>query len=425
MLRNVGSNWVLIVATIAATYVTTPFIIHTFGDAGYGTWTLITAITGYMALLSLGVPAACVRYLTQHVSEGDPAKMNRTIGTCAGLYLMVGGAALAAGAVLSAFFVLYRIPLSYRTEAYVAFGMMVVYVSLGFVGLLPEGILFAHHDFVRRNMVRLTGVALRLALTLGLLQFGAHLTLLATIQLVGLLFDFTASVVIIRRQYPSIRISLADFDWGELKQIVAFSLYVLIGAMGARLSFETDALVIGAFLNVGSIAFYAVANSLIVYLMEFVIGIAAVVAPMTTKLVTEGKPDALREMFLRWSKVALSLTMAAGLFLMVLGPRFIAWWIDPSYEEPSGVVLQILMLSSFIFLPVRGVAQPMLVGIGKVKVPTIALLSAGVLNLVMSAALARPLGLAGVAIGTAVPNVLYAVLVLCLACREVQIPLSR
>jgi O-antigen/teichoic acid export membrane protein len=161
-----------------------------------------------------------------------------------------------------------------------------------------------------------------------------------------------------------------------------------------------------------------VANSLVVYLMEFVVAIAAVVAPMATKLNTERRDDELREMFLRWSKVALSLTLIAVLYLAVLGPQFIGWWIDPSYEEPSGRVLQILMVSCLLFLPVRGVALPIMMGLGKPKAPTIAFLAAGVLNIVLSIALAKPLGLVGVALGTAIPNVLFAVFVLVITCRE-------
>src|SRR5213592_1005800 len=100
MLRSVGSNWVLSLVTIAATYVTTPFVIHTLGQDGYGTWTLITAMTGYIGLLSLGVPMACVRYLAQHVAEGDWRKVNATIGSCAGLYLAIGAVAVVIGPAL-------------------------------------------------------------------------------------------------------------------------------------------------------------------------------------------------------------------------------------------------------------------------------------------------------------------------------------
>ena len=126
-------------------------------------------------------------------------------------------------------------------------------------------------------------------------------------------------------------------------------------------------------------------------------------------------------MFLMWSKISLSLTLAAGVFFIVLGPRFIGWWISADYEAPSGVVLQILMISSFVFLPVRGVALPILMGLGKPRIPTVAFVGAGVLNLILSIVLARPMGLAGVALGTAIPNVLFAGVVLAAACRELEL----
>jgi O-antigen/teichoic acid export membrane protein len=422
MLRNIGSNWVLIVATIAATYVLTPFVIDSLGQDGYGTWTLITAMTGFMSLLALGVPMASVRYLAQDVAEGDVEKMNKTIGTCLGLYLMIGAGALLVGAALTLVFVLFfDVPSALRVQALVAFGLMVVQVSAGFVGLLPEGIMFAHHDFVVRNLTRIGGVLLRLCLTVAALMLSTSLVALAAVQVVCLAFDCGVSWLLIRRCYPRIRISVADFDRRVLWRIFSFSLYVLLLTAGARLTFETDAIVIGAFMDVRSIPYYVVANSLIVYVMDFVIAIAAVVSPMATKLNSEGGLDRLREMFLRWSKVALSLSVMAGVYLIVLGPSFIGQWIDPSYEGPSGQVLQILMVSSLVFLPVRGVALPILLGIGKPRIPTIAFLIAGVLNVGLSVLLIGPMGLAGVALGTAIPNVLFAIVVLVVTCRELRL----
>jgi O-antigen/teichoic acid export membrane protein len=425
VLRNVGSNWVLTLVTIAATYVLTPFVIQTLGLEGYGTWTLITSMTGYIGLLALGVPMASVRYFAQYVAEGDQRKMNEAIGSCAGLYLMVGVGAALIGVALMVLLNIYEIPATFRPTAHVAFGLMVFYVSAAFIGLLPEGIMFAHHDFVVRNLVRIGGVLLRVSLTMGLLRLDASLVVLALIQIACLGFDFSVSWLLVRRRYPGVRLSLTDFDGGMLRRIFAFSLYVLLLNTGARLSFETDALVIGAFMSVGPIAFYAVANSLVVYLMDFIGSIAAVVSPMATKLNTEGKRADLREMFLKWSKAAMSLTIMAGLFLIVLGPRFIGRWIGPSFERPAGDVLQILMLSGLVFLPIRGVAVPILMGLGKPNVPAVAYLGAGLLNLGLSMLLVRPFGLPGVALGTAIPNVLFALVVLTTACRELEVSLPH
>lgn len=426
MLRNIGSTWIVTLVTIAATYLLTPFVIHRLGQEGYGIWTLITSLTGYISLLALGVPMACVRYLAQHVAEHDDRKVNEAIGSCAGLYLVMGAVAVLVGAALTSMLLsVYDIPPGLRREALVACGVMVCVASSAFIGLLPEGIMFAHHDFVTRNVIKVGGVLLRLSLTIGLLAMHGSLAVLAGIQLLCFIFDFSLSVLLIRRRYPAIRISLVDFTWRMVRQILSFSLYVLLLNAGARLCFETDALVIGAVVGVGSIPFYAVANSLIVYLMDFVIAIAAVIMPMTTRLRTEGDWVQLREIFLKWSKVALSLSVMVGLFLIVFGPRFVGWWIDPSFERPAGQVLQILMVSSLLFLPVRGVALPMLMGLGSPRIPTLVFLATGVLNLLLSVALARPLGLVGVALGTAIPNVLFAIVILIIACRTLGISTSH
>jgi O-antigen/teichoic acid export membrane protein len=253
------------------------------------------------------------------------------------------------------------------------------------------------------------------------LALRASLTALALVQVVCLVFDFGLCWLLVRRRYPATRVRLADLDWGMTRAIFAFSLYVLVLNAGARLSFETDSIVIGAYMNVGSIPYFTVANSFIIYLMEFLLAIAAVVMPTATRLQAQGKSAELGEIFLKWSKIALSLTLAAGLFLIVLGPRFIAWWVDPAFERPAGDVLQILMVSYLIFLPVRGVALPILMGLGKAGLPTVGFLVAGALNLGLSIALVRPLGLVGVALGTAIPNVLFAGVVFVQACRELDV----
>jgi O-antigen/teichoic acid export membrane protein len=425
MLRNVGSNWVLTGVSIATTYVLTPFIIRRLGGEGYGTWTLITAMTGYLSLMALGVPMACVRFLAQDVSECDARKINVTIGSCAGLYLIIAAVAAMVGLALAVMFrATTEIPEMWRAEAPIAFALMSAWVGASFIGFLPEGILFAHHDFVGRNIIRVAGVLLRCGLTITLLTLRASLIALASVQIACLAFDVTASLLLIRRRYPTVRVALRDFEWATARRVLSFSVYVLLLSAGARLSFETDALVIGAFIGVGSIPFYAVANSLVVYLMDFTVAIGAVVSPMATKLNTEGRVEELRGIFLKWSKVTLSLSVMAGVFLIVLGPRFIGWWIGAEYEQPSGEVLRILVVSCVAFLPVRCVALPILMGLGKPKAATFAFLGAGVANLVLSIGLARPLGLAGVAIGTAIPNVVFAAFVLVVACRELEIPVA-
>src|SRR5438445_5821613 len=163
---DVGCTGIDTVVTVHAAYLLTPYTLHKLGAAGYGTWNLINSITGYLGLLVLGVPMASVRYFAQHVADGDVRKLNAAIGSCTALYLMLGGVALLVGVGLYGFFsVGYDIPATVRGDAHWAFALTVLYVGVGFVAMLPNGVLSAHDDFVPRNMVRFAGVGLRFGVT--------------------------------------------------------------------------------------------------------------------------------------------------------------------------------------------------------------------------------------------------------------------
>lgn len=422
MIKNIGSNWLLTVMQVGVTFGLLPFTIRALGQEQYGTWILVASVTSYLSMLALGVPMATVRFVARSAAAADHAELNRAVGSCMGLYLMIGLASALVGlGLFFAFDAIYTVPPAYASQARWAFAIVVFNVSVSFIGQLPYGILSAHHEFVTRNYVQVSSLTLKLLLTLLLLSWRASFLWLALIQLLLFVFEFTVATRIVRRRWPHIRLSLRDFDPSMVRQILGFSLYVMLLNVGGQLVFQTDALVIGAYLPVETIPLFTVAASLAVYLMEFVIGIGAVVMPMAASLQAKGDLAQVREIFLKWSKITVSLTFAACLFLIVLGPRFLGWWIGPQFEAPAGEVLQILMLANLVFLPVRGVALPLLMGLGKPRVPALAFLGVGLLNLGMSLWLVRSVGLNGVAIGTAVPNILFAVVVLWLAGRELEV----
>src|SRR6185295_1171093 len=145
--------------------------------------------------------------------------------------------------------------------------------------------------------------------------------------------------------------------------------------VGTLLAFRADALVIGAFLPAEEATYFDMGNKFFDPLTQFLIAVGAVIMPMTTRLATLGQGEELRHLFLKWSKICLSLAL--------------------------------------------------LVGLGKPAFPALALLGMGAINLVLSLALVRSHGILGVAFGTALPNVLFAGAVLLRACRELDVPLAR
>lgn len=433
MLRNIGSNWALALVQLVVLVQLTPVQVRALGAPAQGAWLTVASLTSVLGLLILGVPMASVRFIAEHVAKKETERANEAIATCLGVCLALGGLALIAGAGLSIFFEhTYLRGAAWQSlgpnvirEARIAYWLVVAQVALGFAGQLPFGILESHHHFVGRNGVKMAGLLLRLALVVGVLRFYPSLIVLGVVQLGVMLTEFAVGLAVVKRSSPEIRFGLRGFDRARLKPILGFSVFAMLLNMGSQLAFQTDQLVINAFGTPEEGTLFDVGNKFFPPLTQIVLGIGMVMMPMATKLQASGDAEELREVFLKWSKVAFSIGLLVIGYLFVLAPEFIKWWMGPSFAQPSARVTRILAGAFVLFLPIRGVASPMLMGLGRPAIPALAMLGMGVVNLVASLALVRPLGLAGVAIGTAIPCALYSIVIALVACRVVDLPVSE
>ena len=431
MLKNIGANWVLNGLQILVLLKLAPFVVDALGRTQNGLWVTIVSMTGILSLLILGVPMASVRYVAEHVAKKDFERANAAVSTCLGICLGLGIAALLVGAALYGGFELaclrgaHAADLGPETirDARIAFAVVVAQVAAGFAMRLPYGIFDAHHDFVVRNAILGGELLLRLASTLGLLAWRASLPVLASVQVLCMLFEFAVALLVLRRRHPEIRFGLARFDRSLVREVLGFSVFAMLLNVGNLLAFRSDAMVIGARLDAAQVTYFDIGNKFFDPMTGLLIAVGAVVMPMATRLQATGEREELRRIFLKWSKISFSIVLLLGTYLLVLGPDFIGSWIGPDFASPSGSVLRVLMVSFLFYLPVRGVALPVLLGLGRPRAPALALLAMGILNLALSLALVGPLGILGVALGTAAPNVIFAGVLLVLACRELGVGL--
>jgi O-antigen/teichoic acid export membrane protein len=430
MIRNIGSNWMLALIQLVVLIQLTPVQVHALGAPAQGAWLTIASLTSLLGLMILGVPMASVRFITGHVARREIDEANRAIATCLAVTLGLGAVALGVGAACSVFFEhTYLRSAAWQTlgpgvlrEARVAYWIVVVQVALGFAGQLPFGIPEAHHDFLARNGVKIAGLFLRLVLVVAVLRHYPSLIVLGVVQLSVMLLELAVALAFIRRNHPEIRFGLRGLDRTRLRSILGFSVFVMLGNMGSQLAFQSDQMVINAVRGPEQGTLFDVGNKFFPPLVGIVLGIGMVMMPTATKLQVTGQMDELRHVFLKWSKVAVSIGLLAAVFLLVLAPQFIGWWMGPAFVGDSSRIARVLAVAFVFFLPARGVASPMLMGLGKPVLPAVALLAMGVINLALSLALVRPFGIVGVAVGTAVPAVIFAGTVVYIACGEVGVP---
>lgn len=282
----------------------------------------------------------------------------------------------------------------------------------------------AHRDFITRNCLLAGALILRVALVIGLLSSQPTISALALCPLGVLIFEWVGAMLLIRWRHKEIRFSIKSFDRSMLREIIGFSLFATLVNVGTMLAFRTDAMIIGSFGSAADVTNFDIGNKFFEPLVAAMIAVASVVLPTSTRMAAQGRKDELSGVFMKWSKVCVSIALLVGVYLLVLGPRFLAVWIGPSYEAVPGEVLRVLMVSFLFYLPIRGVALPILLGLGKARRPALGLLSMGLLNIGLSIYLISDYGIIGVAYGTAIPNVLYAVWILRETCRELKVSVS-
>jgi len=435
LFKHIASNWTLNVLQILVMLVLAPILVQALGRDGNGIWTAIVAATLFLELLALGVPLASVRHLSEAIAAGDRALERRLVAT--GLWVTIGLGVL--GVALGA--LLYwpfeakllgneswaQTPAETLSAAKIAYFITAVRVAASLGLRFPIAVFDAHRDFVTKNVVLGAGLLFRAAAVIAVVQWAPSLVWLAWIFVAETVLVFLAFKILVARRHADAPIGLGGFDRSLVKELLGFGVFAALLNVGSLIAFQLDSLVIGAFMDQGPdpITDFDFGNKFFLPLANLMFGIGAVIMPTATALKASGEERALEHVFLKWSKISLSVVLPIGLYLTVLGPRFLAAWVGPEYEATSGPVTRILAPSFVVFLTVRAVALPILLGTSRPGRAAGGLLVASLVNLGASIALVElGYGLVGVALGTAIPNVVFAGYLLVLTCRHLSVGLG-
>jgi O-antigen/teichoic acid export membrane protein len=401
-LRNVLSNWGAFVVSAAVGFFLSPFIVHNLGNSAYGAWVLLSSVTGYMGLLDLGVRSAVTKYVATLQARSDAMEASRIVSAAlvffslAGL-LAVGTAALFAEIGLHHF----NIAPDLIHSARVALVVTGFNVAVALVGGVFGGVIVGLQRFDRLNAVSITSTLIRTGLIIAAIRSGGALVSLALIHLIMAFFESVANLVLARRLYPELKYLRRDWGRHHLQKIFSFGFFASLLHVAGMFFMYSDSFIIGAFLPVGFVAYYAVGANLIHYGRMIVSGISQTVTPMVGAL--EGQADDIGTILLKASGVATLIVTPIALTLIQRGATFIDLWMGPEYGELSGRVAMILSVGLWVFASFQICTTTML-GLNKHRgmVPAF-FIEAGV-SILLSILLISRYGIVGVAIGSLAPR---------------------
>jgi O-antigen/teichoic acid export membrane protein len=408
--RNVLFNWLGTIANMAVGFFLSPFVLHHLGNVAYGVWIMAVSLVSYLSLLDLGMQSSVLRFVSKGHTRGDHEGASDAISAALWVRLQISALVLLLSSVLAAIFPFaFKIPPDLASDARIAIILVgvstAIAMSVGVVG----GVLSALNRYDLQNYVSLAQTSIRVIGVVVLLRRGHGIVAIAICDVVAALAGNLLLVWVARKLYPELRVQLKKPKKETLRQIWSYSWYAFLTTIAVQLVYQTDNLVVGAFVSASAVTFYAIANSLCRYVSQIVGAMGGTFVPAASTYEAAGDSASLLGLYKNGTRATMMISLPILVTLIIRGPSFIGLWMGPQYAQSSGTVL-IVLVSALFFSFVNRTASSIAFGIEKHKTMAIWSVGEGVANLVLSITLVHWYGIYGVAIGTLVPSLVIQLL---------------
>jgi O-antigen/teichoic acid export membrane protein len=418
--RNVSTRYLAIGIEAALGLVVLPFNVAHLGKAAYGLWMLTASVTAYFSILDLGYSGAIVKFVAQYRSRRDYRALNEILSTMFFVFATVGTVTYGIAVAIA----MHMDRLFHLTPDQVHVGQMVLLIiSLNVVAgtacSVFGGVINGFQRYDLNNIVGTASSVITAAVNVAVLAAGYGLVELVAATTAVRLLTYVVYRSNAYRVFPALRIRAGSFRIARLREVTLFSVYILLIDWANKVNYSLDALVIGAFLNTSAVAVWTVGQRLAETTQRLTNQLNEVLFPTIVDNDSAARADRLRSIFVQGTRLSLAAAVPLGGALMLMAGPLVRAWVGPDF---GASVLVVRLLAFTVIIRVgNSTANTLLKGAGKHRLVAFTNVLAAIANLALSVAAVKPLGLAGVGLGTLVPVCLAATFVVFPAgCRRVQ-----
>jgi O-antigen/teichoic acid export membrane protein len=346
--RNALSNLAGAVIPAAVALVTVPMVVKGLGDAGYGLYSLVTAIVGYFAVLDINITAGSVKFIAEYNASAERERISETITFGVLIYVglgLIGALALYFGAnwLVTA---MYAVPPALHAEAVTtlkvaALGFLITQLS-NYLGSVPQALM--RYDISSRIEV-LFGVAVPL-LTVVVLMFGYGLVEVILVRV-------AASALNCLMLWQAITNLVPDLSWRSpstrlKRQLLGFSAYSFFSRFATLTYSHADKLIVGALVGVSGLAYFTVAATLANRILSLTYRLAGVFFPAASSLAASGQHALLNQLYLKANRYIVYINSSVLVLVAVFAHPILHYWMNEEFARNGALVLAVIAMSQFI-----------------------------------------------------------------------------
>ena len=380
--RNMIFNVLLFIINFGISFFLTPYIVNNIGREAYGFIPLINNMIGYTSIIITAVGSMAGRFITMRLYKGDYEGASYYFNS-----VFLANLALSAlFTVLSVVTICY-LPLILNIPEYLLsdvrwlFAFTVLTMLLGLsTGILSCGVYIKNKidvSVLRSLIQNAVRVGLILLLFACLKPSIVYLSLSAFISaLLGVYYNlkfkskYLPEITIKPRRY---------FSWSKLKEVTFSGIWNSVNQLSNLLLYQLDLLITNIFISAAATGEYSLAKMTPSLVLSFLASLSGSFYPKFNILYAEEKIEELNSLVKKSMKiVGLFVSIAIGL-LIVYSDAFYSLWV-PNENADNLHWLTIVTVSPMIFggsvNPVFGLFSTT----NKLRVPSLVLLGAGILN---------------------------------------------
>lgn len=405
MSRKIGVvlSYVLMIFEVLSTLLLTPFIIRTLGQAEYGVYKLVVAVNAYLLLLDLGVGNAIIRYIAKYKVSGERERERQFLAVATIYYAVIALIALAAGGVLIAVFpTTFAKGLSPQEislgQTLLAITMFNSAVTLGTATY--NNILIAYERFAVSRITSIFQIVVRMILTYAVLVVGWGSVGIVTVNLLTTVLCrgfFVGYVLIQLKLRPLFR----GIDFTFIKEITAYSSFILLQMIATQINSTVDQLLIGSLVEASAVilAVYGVGTQIVQYFQSIGAAFTGVLMPGVVKLVERNaSPKELTDEMIRIGRIIFMVLAVIWCGFAVFGQEFIVLWAGK--ENADAYIVATILMSAYIVILTESMGPQVLWAMNQHKEQSILKIIIVMLNIALTVVLIKWNPLIGATIGT-------------------------
>lgn len=366
----------------------------------YGAWALVLAISAYVGYLDFGVQTAVGRFVAHANERGDPECRDSIVSTALAVLAVAAGIGICASLAIAALLpdLFRQMPKFLMGDARVALVIVASALAVGLPASIFNGIFVGLQRYeVPAVIVGVSKICAAVLLVL-VVEHGGALTSMA-LAMAGInLASYVFQYVAYRKMAPPVRLSLKLVSRSAARELFDYCFSLSVWSLATLVITGLDLLLVGLF-DFKSVAFYAVAATVITFILGTQNAIFSVLMPQAAVLEAQNKAGELGKMLLTTTRLGLFLLLASGIPLLILTRPILTLWVGRLYAAKAATILKVLVGANILRLSAVPYAV-LLIGTGQQRLVILSPVLEASSNLLLSILLGKWMGAVGVALGT-------------------------